>query len=239
MASNNLFEFAIELFDKAVTGTYPARKGTEPVRQAIIDFEGPSHRNDLFDLDHTAFYYLQFRNRDYWIGTCDDIHVPKAQKSDTISKYSELFRELGKIIIIPPINTKTSDNAAKFIKVMHDCLMDIIYPDDTWDGEYLCQVKFAIIHLITWYVYNQSRINLTHENTFDYAFFRTGVLDKNPSYYKFFKEDFEYVDTLSRNFPNKYKLLGAFSRWRKEYCNTESPKPPVYTEDESQDDEDE
>lgn len=227
--ASNLFEFAIEIFDKAVTGSYPARKGTEPVRQAIIDFEGPKDRNIMFDLDHTAFYYLQFHNKDYWIGTCDDIHLTSGQKSETISKYSELFHDLGKVIIIPPINTKTSDNAAKFIKVMHDCLMDIIYPDDTWDGEYLCQIKFAIIHLITWYIYQQSRINLTHEATFEYAFLRTGILDENTSstYYEFFKKDFEYVNTLSREFPNKYKILGSFTRWRREYGNTVSPIVPI------------
>lgn len=222
----NLFEFAVTLFNKAISGSYPAHMGQEPIRQAIIDFEGPTNRGRLFDLDHTSFYYLQFRGRDYWLGICEDINKPSAAKSETVSKYSELFRELGKIIVIPPVNTASGVNTMKFIKVMHDLLLDIIYPDDACDGEYLCQIKFAIMHIITWYIYNNTRINLTKPDTFRVAFIDTGIAIDNDTYYKFFEEDFKYCDTLSRDFPNKYKLLGSFNRWRNKYSNTVPPVAP-------------
>lgn len=184
LRSNNIVEFAYDFFCKAIDGKYPVPMGTEDIRKAIIEYEGPKRRNSVFDLDNTTFYYEKFDGRSYWLGVCET-YDPSAKtingrigfttfRSSPVyanNKYSKSLCAIGNMcIIIPRVCTASDESTLKLVRTASSVLDMIIKGCSTLSFNNHTNY-FYLIHLIHYLLKNKYGINMydTQENFFKVA----------------------------------------------------------------------
>ena len=213
---NNVI-FAQVLFNKAVTGQYPAKYPVEPIRQAITDYEGPENRNTRINLDDAQFFCEFYNDTSYWIGVTDitDTHKPNpfsTYSSYSVDRYDRIMEDGSRCIVIPRCTFDTPENT---IRSVH-CLIDVArYVND---GQVFFGDMVYYIYIAANYMYRALGINILSDENFAAVFEN----DMKNSYngkglYKDYKEfidtDAKYVGVISNDDMNFSKLLGTKTRY--------------------------
>ena len=206
----NKLEFAMTLFNKAAMKLYPARKGTESIRQEIIDFESPENRNRFINLDDCVFYCLEANGNTYWIGTTDIFHEDYDYRmgvmKDAVTRYDRMCSETSRCIIIPIPDTSTEENTIRTVSSFCQVF--------SWVHGFIAAQSAMTVYAAANYFYRVYGINLLIEDNFDKVFsVATGFIAYDQGELKkFIMEDKSYVKPLEGDL-NYAKAIGAYSRY--------------------------
>ena len=207
----NRVEFVQALFNKAIMNIFPAKFGREEVRQAIIDFESPEHRNDFMNLDDCIFYSETYKDVTYWLGVTDIYKKSPYRQTPTLFRYNSIMGEDNCIIIMPICNTSTEENTIKSVKVFMD-IMRFIHDDVGADD-------LEEIYAAANYFYRVFGINLLLEENYDKVFgddkYRNDAAyeEHYQQMKKFIMQDAKYCKVISTEDIKYSKLLGAHERY--------------------------
>ena len=220
----NKAEFAMTLFNKAAMKLYPARKGSESIRQDIIDFEKPENRNRFINLDDCVFYCLEVDGITYWIGTTDifyeDYNYRMGVMKNAVTRYDHMCSESSRCIIIPIPDTSTEENTIRTVSSFCQVF--------SWIHGFITAQSALTVYAAANYFYRVYGINLLIEDNFDKAFsdFTSFIAYAQGELKKFIMEDKSYVKPLEGDL-NYAKAIGAYYRYldqRKDYKNIEDKK---------------
>lgn len=202
---SNIYDFALVLFNKAITGSYPSSDLNNGfIVQDIIDIFGPDNEIVTKHLNHTTFYMEVFNGKEYWLG------VDSALENVGVSAEYNIgaeFEELGKFIyIIPSCNLTTEEGTIQTVKVMDKYLQDILYDH--------CNDNGLRYHLIANYLYRAFAINVFIPDNYDKVF----ESFPNKNYTETLKDflinkDSKYCETISNNDIRLTRLVGCSSRY--------------------------
>ena len=208
----NKAEFAMTLFNKAAMKLYPARKGSESIRQNIIDFEGPANRNKFANVDDCVFYCMTDNSTTYWIGTTDiysddTYHFGIAR--DAIYRYDRIISDNERCILIPIPDTSTEENTIRTIRAFCDVVSWVLGTS----GYNNITLLYAAVN----YFYRVFGINLLLESNFDKVFIDNSIAISAPYMKKMLKNfimsDKDYVKPLDGDL-NYAKVVGAYVRFQ-------------------------
>ena len=209
----NKAEFAMTLFNKVAMKLYPARKGSESIRQNIIDFEGTANRNKFANIDDCVFYCMTDNNGvNYWIGTTDiysDDTYRLGVARDAIYRYDRIISDNERCILIPIPDTSTEENTIRTIKAFCDVV--------SWALGTSGYNNLTLVYAATNYFYRVFGINLLLESNFDKVFIDRDIAISTPYMKKklkdFIMSDKDYVKPLDGDL-NYAKAVGAYVRFQ-------------------------
>ena len=209
----NKAEFAMTLFNKAAMKLYPARKGSESIRQNIIDFEGTANRNKFANIDDCVFYCMTDNNGvNYWIGTTDiysDDTYRLGVARDAIYRYDRIISDNERCILIPIPDTSTEENTIRTIKAFCDVV--------SWALGTSGYNNLTLVYAAANYFYRVFGINLLLESNFDKVFIDSDIAISTPYMKKklkdFIMSDKDYVKPLDGDL-NYAKVIGAYVRFQ-------------------------
>lgn len=212
----NIFQFLINLFDKAIRRQYPAPFGIESMREYITDYYG-NNKNYKFDLNSMNFYEENYGNIEYWIGISDiDTESCKGKFKHIVSfNYNPMIK-----CVIIPSDIDNKKNVLDFLFVLYEYIVAMI--EDTHNNYF--DIKFAALYCTIWYLFDKFRIRIIGNGTNeDRAIVESIVYEINRdlfsmsdlnNIYEFIKSDTKYCNLTGCTFPSYYKLAGIGERFR-------------------------
>ena len=215
------YDFAIGLFNKAFTGSYPARQGTESIRKQIIDLMGPENRNSCFDLDNTVFYMQEYKGKELWIGVSPDLisdgYIPEVAPKKTPSILGYLNDYLPDDIFCYIIPECTILSAEGTINTVHTLMQYLRMFQNQFIGDRTISMlgnrEILYKHLIVNYLYRCFNINLCIRQNFDAVFGDITIYGDKDLAYNVFVEDAKYCGTMSNSDIDPFKLYGSCLRY--------------------------
>lgn len=207
----NNAEFAMTLFNKAAMKLYPARKGSESIRQDIIDFEKPENRNRFINLDDCVFYCLEYNGSTYWIGTTDiyskEHYYQPGVMEHAVTRYNRICDDTSRCIIIPIPDTSTEENTIRTVGAFCQVF--------NWVHSAVAYNVAATIYAAANYFYRAYGINLLIDENYNKAFSYAGIIStyNQDELKNFIMDDKTYVKPLEGDL-NYAKVFGAYSRYQ-------------------------
>lgn len=222
---NDVYDFAVAIFNKAVKDIYRVRDNLAVVRSHIINFESPERRNKNVYIDNARFYMDEYCGRKVWVGVVDDI-------KNGIFSYRSMMDGKDMCIFIEDCNVSSAEGTIHTVKIMKMFLTQFLAEWFTNEGEYSIDRvnSFIITHLIANYLYREFGINLSIKENFMATLVTNENSEEfNDALYDAFVKDFEYVSTIYNGDMDIYKLRGSPYRFT-DYLENLIPKTPVEDE---------
>ena len=214
------YDFAISLFNKAITGSYPARQGTESIRKQIIDLMGPENRNSCFDLDNTVFYMQEYKGKEFWIGVSPDL-ISDGYPGVAPDKSPRILGYLNDYLpddifcyIIPECTTLSAQGTIDTVHTMIQYLR--LFQNQFMGDRSISMIgnrEMMYKHLIANYLYRCFNINLGIRQNFDAVFGDITIYGDKDLAFNAFIEDAKYCGTMTNSDIDPFKLYGSCLRY--------------------------
>lgn len=190
--------------------------GMEYPRQMLIDYYSPKERNREFDLDSAKFYYYRYEDKlgikfDFWVGVTLTENIVMDMSHVLPGVHESLY-------ILSKCSVDIAENTIKTCSVLNRFYM-LAIRDVIGNSNYGVNSAVISVHTLANYLYRAFDIDISDKESFlrvAPACYSSNGRRANV-FYEFFKQDFKYCKTISRDDLSYPKVIGSYERYANTY----------------------